>query len=166
MIRLALFLTVVGSKALAGTIDWRTHISTNCFTGQEQVSAGPVLRVFGEKRKLLTDGDRVPKKFVIEVRSNKGIDSLEVTRGAPLIDSERNLGNGCASYIFTDPTTYPSSATYRVKVEGVKDGTPIFVQAFDGSGGVTIRGFFLGGTNSKKGVRPNHTQERTATDEE
>ncbi len=77
----------------------------------------------------------------IDVSGAHGISSLEVTKGSPLIESERNLANGCGSYIFSDPTHFASSNTYTVDISSLASGTSIYIQAFDDAGGVTVRGY-------------------------
>ena len=138
----ALLISLFLANNVFGQIGSKTPTAHDkCRTGHEEDSSGPTILVRRRNGSVIRKMGTVQGRLHIEVSGAHGISSLEVTKGSPLIDSERNLATGCGSYILSDPTHFASSNTYTVDISSLPPGTTIYIQAFDDAGGVTVRGF-------------------------
>jgi HEAT repeat protein len=82
--------------------------------------------------------------LTIEVSdSGDGVQNLEVTRGAPIVDTPINFESGAASYVFRDRTARDASHSYVVDLGPLRDGETVFVQAFDAAGNVSANSFVI-----------------------
>lgn len=149
----AVALLLVGFARLASANDappdWSAYIGKKCLTGYENSHSSELRVTVRAGGKIIPPGGVIPRKFDVEVTAPRGANSLEITRGTPMIDSERNLANGCADYLFTDAADFKGRHTYHVTLttdhqgSPVSPGTIVFIGAFHLHSELTYQGYFL-----------------------